>query len=511
MIVVSNPTRRVTRFYPSQSRITRGLSGGLLWVLSCTAVASLPEPVLKALDRYELDADDLSLLIKPVDGGEPVIVHNAETLRNPASTMKLVTTMAALDVLKPNYQWATDFILLGELDSTGVLHGDLAIRGGGDPYLVEESIGRLVAEMRRRGLQHITGDVLLDDSAFSLPATDPGAFDGEPLRAYNVPPDALLINFKVIRFFFEPDPATQRVRVTTLPELPELQVENDLKLIRGRCRGYQKGIAVHADANANRVRFSGTFPDGCKRYSLSRSLLTHDGYAAALLNQVWLRHGGRLDGVIRSANVAEDAEVWLEWDSRPLSEQIRLINKYSNNVMTRQLFLTMGAEVFGSPASLPKARAAVGQWLSDHNLDAERIVIDNGAGLSRDTRISAKSLAGLLELGWRSPFMPEFVASLSLVGLDGTFRRRFRDGPLTGQAHLKTGRLDGVTAMAGFAMARDGQRYIVVSLHNAPDVHRGTGEVVQNAILQWLHRYEPASLQSADVAASNGSDATPEG
>ncbi|MEL7310839.1 MAG: D-alanyl-D-alanine carboxypeptidase/D-alanyl-D-alanine-endopeptidase [Pseudomonadota bacterium] len=499
------------RFYPTAPRLSHGLIVIVLCLLSSTALAALPEPVLSVLDRYELDADDLSLLIQPVGGGDVVIEHNTETLRNPASTMKLVTTMAALDVLKPNYQWTTDIILLGELDRYGVLHGDLAIRGGGDPYLVEESIGRLVAEMRRRGLQHITGDILLDDSAFSLPPSDPGEFDGEPLRAYNVAPDALLMNFKVLRFFFEPDPATQTVRVTTLPELPELQIENDLKLIRGRCRGYQKGIAVHAEANANRVRFSGTFPDGCERYSLSRSLLTHDGYAAALLNQIWLRYGGRLDGVIRSASVAEDAEVWLQWDSRPLSEQIRLINKYSNNVMTRQLFLTMGAETFGWPGSLPKARAAVAQWLSDSGLDAEQIVIDNGAGLSRDTRISATSLARLLSLGWHSPFMPEFVASMSLVGLDGTFRRRFRDGPLTGQAHLKTGRLDGVTAMAGYATARDGRRYIVVSLHNAPDVHRGTGEVVQNAILQWLHRYEPRPVRAAEVESLDASDATPEG
>lgn len=215
--------------------------------------------------------------------------------------------------------------------------------------------------------------------------------------------------------------------------------------------------------------------------------------------------------MIRSASVAEDAQVWLQWDSRPLSEQIRLINKYSNNVMTRQLFLTMGAETYGWPGSLPKARAAVTQWLSDNGLDAERIVLDNGAGLSRDTRISARSLARLLALGWRSPFMPEFVASMSLVGMDGTFRRRFRDGPLTGQAHLKTGRLDGVTAMAGYAMARDGRRYVVVSLHNSPDVHRGTGEVVQNAILQWLHGYEPTPVRSAEAAAPTAIDVIPEG
>jgi len=472
----------------------------LFWSLWAAADDNLPEEIQRALDRYELDADGFSLWVQPVDGGPVVIAHNAETPRNPASTMKLVTTLASLELLRPDYQWQTEVFLFGELGGDGVLRGDLAIRGGGDPYLVEESLERMIVEMRRRGLRRITGDILLDDSAFELEAVDPGAFDQEPLRAYNVAPDALLVNFKVVRFFFEPDLQTRRVRITTVPAMPELQIENNLKLIRGRCRGYQKGVAVNAEANGTSVRFSGTFPDGCERYSLARSLLTHDAYAASLFSTIWARRGGQFDGAMRNGVVGDALEPWLVWSSRPLTDQIRLINKNSNNVMTRQLFLTLGREAYGEPATLTKARSRLAQWLSDGGFDAERIVIDNGAGLSRDARISAAGLGRLLMRGWRSPYMPEFVASLSLVGLDGTFRRRFRSGPITGRAHLKTGRLDGVSAMAGYSMAADGRRYIVVALHNAPDVHRGTGEVVQNAVLERLHRYE-AETQVADDAA----------
>lgn len=492
------------RSYRSHRTAVRASLVWLALIVSGSLAAELPEPVVRALDRYELNADDLSVWIQPLDGGEPIVVHNADDLRNPASTMKLVTTYAGLERLLPNYQWETEVFLLGELDSQGVLQGDLAIRGGGDPYLVEDSLRNMLSELRRRGLSRITGNIILDDSAFAIADTDPGAFDGEPLRAYNVAPDALLVNFKVFRFVFEPDPGRNRVRITSVPAVPELTIINELKLVKGRCRGYQKGIAIHGDANANSVRFSGTFPDGCERYSMSRSLMTHDGYAAALLHKLWLESGGALDGLILSGTVDDEQEPWLSWSSRPLSEQVRLINKFSNNVMTRHLFLTLGAETFGEPASLAKSREAMSLWLTQQGFDPERVVVDNGAGLSRDTRISASTLAQLLRQAWRSRFMPEFVSSLSLVGLDGTFRRRFRNGPVTGRAHLKTGRLDGVTAMAGYAIGIEGRRYVVVALHNAPEVHRGTGEVVQNAILEWVYRY-----RSPDEAIDNGAP-TPE-
>ncbi len=155
--------------------------------------------------------------------------------------------------------------------------------------------------------------------------------------------------------------------------------------------------------------------------------------------------------------------------------------------MARQLLLTLGAEEFAVPGTEEGGRLVVAQWLQDRQLDPTELILDNGSGLSRESRIPARILGKLLRYAWKSPYMPEFMSSLSVSGLDGTLARRFRDGPLTGKAHIKTGRLDNVTAIAGYLQSRSGSRYSVVALQNHTDVHRGPGEEVQAALLRWLY------------------------
>ncbi|MFK8052296.1 MAG: D-alanyl-D-alanine carboxypeptidase/D-alanyl-D-alanine-endopeptidase [Woeseiaceae bacterium] len=506
-ILQSGPTERARRVVGSM--LVFLIISGIGFEASAT---DLPPAVVRTLERFDLSEKGLSVRIEALNSGDAVLDHQSTLALNPASTMKLVTTYAALSSLSPGHTWSTDVFLLGEVDEAGVLSGDLALRGGGDPYLVAETLWQLLTELRRRGIQKIDGDIIFDTSFFEIPVEDPAAFDNEPLRAYNVSPDALLVNFKVIRFFFEPDESNNTVRVTTLPELENLDIDNQLKLVRGRCRGYLRGIRIDAETNGERVRFSGNFPSGCKRYSLGRTLLSHQAYAFGLIARQWSLLGGELTGGYQSAQVADTEEPFLSWRSRPFSEVIRLINKHSNNVMTRQVFLTLGAHYFGAPATVEKARRAIDAWALDQSLSLDNLVIDNGAGLSREARMTATEMVGLLQHAWRSPFMPEFVSSLSLVGTDGTFRRRHKSGMLTGRAHLKTGRLDDVTALAGYMTARNGQRYALSILHNDKGVHRGGGEAVQDAILRWLYTHDQtASIPRAakGIAASQSKEVAP--
>ncbi|MEM7610828.1 MAG: D-alanyl-D-alanine carboxypeptidase/D-alanyl-D-alanine-endopeptidase [Pseudomonadota bacterium] len=460
----------------------------------------LPPVIERAMQRFDFDPDGLSVMVQNVETGDVLLDYQAHVPRNPASTMKLLTTYASLDTLTPGHLWNTKVYTFGDIDANGVLHGDLAIRGGGDPFFVEETLWKMLMELRRRGLRSITGDLLLDNSLFDLDREDPAAFDGEPLRAYNVAPDALLFNLKVVRFWFEPDADSRSVKVSSLPRLPNLEIVNDLKLVPGRCRGYMRGIEIDAEPNGNRVRFHGRFPDGCRRYSFGRTLLDHDSYAYGLFRSLWESLGGTLEGGYRRVVVDDSQKPLMSWQSRSYGELIRLINKHSNNVMTRQVFLTLGSHYFGEPASLTKARDAVRVWLDEQRIDFDSLVIDNGSGLSRDARMSARELTELLRHAWRSPFMPEFISSLSLAGTDGTVSRRHKRGELTGRAHLKTGRLDDVTALAGYLLADDGTRYALAILHNDKGVHRGGGEAVQDALLRWLYNYQTPIQAQSDQA-----------
>jgi len=446
----------------------------------------LPLTVRAALEVRKVPDDTLSVYIQDVESGEVLLRWLDDRPRNPASTIKLLTTLVALDVLGPTYTWKTEVYALGEIRD-GKLDGDLLLKGYGDPFLVTERVWQLLRLIRSAGIDEIGGDLLIDDSYFDVGDYDPAAFDSQPLRAYNVAPNALLMNYQVVRYWFEPDFAADSVKVRLDPPLDNLLVRNKLDLATGRCGGYQRGIAITANDAVDEVTFSGSFPSGCSLYAMDRVALSHNEYVYGLFRSMWRESGGVFDGGWHNMLVAEDAEPLVTFTSVPLTEVISRVNKHSNNVMARQLLFTLSAEELGPPGTEAGGREFIRTWLQDNGLPPEELHVENGAGLSRNTRITAADMGALLSYAWRQPYMPEYLASMSLTGLDGTLSRRFRGSELVGKAHLKTGSMDHVTAIAGYLQARSGRRYIVVALQNFDGIHRGPGGEVQEALLRWLY------------------------
>ncbi|MBT8081541.1 MAG: D-alanyl-D-alanine carboxypeptidase/D-alanyl-D-alanine-endopeptidase [Gammaproteobacteria bacterium] len=461
----------------------------LLFAAWADAAAEIPAGVRGVLQTRQVPDSSLSIYVEDLDSGEVVLDWLGDVPRNPASTMKLLTTLVALDVLGPAYRWRTDVYALGEI-ADGKLDGDLLVKGHGDPFLVAERVWRLLRQIRYKGIDEITGDLLIDDSWFDVGDYDPAAFDNQPLRAYNVAPNALLTNFKVVRYWFEPD--GERVRVRMDPELDNLRIDNRLSVRQGYCRGFQRGIAVNVNGNNDEVIFSGRFPSGCERYAMDRTALSHNAFTYGLFRSLWEESGGVLEGswsnVLKDDLVKdEETEPLVSFRSPPLVEMIARVNKHSNNVMARQVLYTLSAEVNGPPGTETGGREVIETWLQQNKLGSCKMALENGAGLSRETRICASGMAAMLRFAWHQPYMPEYLASMSLSGLDGTLRRRFTGSELVGTAHLKTGSLDHVAAIAGYLQARSGRRFAVVALHNHDDIHRGYGEEVQEALLRWLY------------------------
>lgn len=453
------------------------------------SVGELPAAVRHVLGYRDLPIDTLSLYVFNLSSGEPLIALNADVPRNPASVMKLVTTLVALDVLGPAYRWRTEAYTRGEFDND-VLQGDLLLKGYGDPFLVTERVWQMLRELRREGLRVIDGDLLIDDSYFEVGEYDPAAFDRQPLRAYNVEPNALMMNFKVVRYFFEPAPEQNAVEIRMDPELNNLKVINQLSVRDGGCRGYQRGIAIIPNERFDEFTFSGRFPKGCEVYSMTRAALDHNEFTYGLFRSMWRDIGGVFDGGWRRVAFVpgDEDEPFMTFDSWPLADVIARVNKYSNNVMARQLLLTVAAEEYDAPGTEENGRRAVREWMAERGLDYEQLRLTNGAGLSRSARISARQLGELLRYAYSRPYMPEFLSSMSLTGLDGTTSRRFDESDqLTGRAHLKTGSLDHVSAIAGFLQSSSGDRHVVVTIQNHTDVHRGYGEEVQEVLLRWVY------------------------
>lgn len=451
-------------------------------------IEELPTEVASILAAYGMPARTFSVFVQDTAEDTPLLVINPDIARNPASTIKLLTTFIALDELDPSFRWESEIYLGGPLRD-GRLDGDLYLKGHGDPYMVIERYWLLLDQLRQKGLREIGGDLVIDNTYFDVPMVDPGAFDGQASRAYNVNPDAFLVNFQTVGFTFRPDPESNGVSIVAVPNLANLEISNRLGLSDRRCGGYQNGIAIALGGpGSERVTFSGKMGRFCAEYRTSRAVLQGPTYAYGLFRSLWTGAGASLKGELRVDAVPEDLEPFHTFESLALGDIIRLINKWSNNVMARHLLLTLGAERFGAPATVANGRQAVIELLHERGLDFPELRLDNGAGLSRETRISAASLGRLLLTASDSIFRAEFVSSLPLSGLDGTLRRRFRDEGLAGRMHIKTGRLDDVFAMAGYVRSQSGREFVVVAIQNETGAHRGPGEEAQSALLKWVYR-----------------------
>jgi D-alanyl-D-alanine carboxypeptidase/D-alanyl-D-alanine-endopeptidase (penicillin-binding protein 4) len=463
---------------------------GFIAVLCCVAAAvahadGLPSAIERILRGHRIAPEHVSIVVHALDAPEPALAHMADEPRNPASVMKLVTTWSALEILGPGYTWKTEVYLDGDLVDSKLV-GDLVLKGYGDPFLVMEEFWKLLRAVRRLGITEIDGNLVIDDTYFAIDEPPPGEFDNQPFRTYNVVPNALLVNFKAVNFQFTPDRAKGAVRVTYEPPLRNLDVDNGIRLATSGCGGYQAGISFDVvGAKLDRVRLGGAFSQRCNTYSLTRTVLEHDTYVFGLFESLWTELGGHFRGSMRKGEAPADARPAVTWRSPPLADVLRSINKNSNNVMTRQLLYTLGAEKNGVPGTRENGAAVIREFLAEQGLDVRALVIDNGAGLSRRSRVSARLVADILRAAAASPYAAEFVSSLSLGGVDGTTRSRFNGH--TAVTHVKTGRLDHVSALAGYVRSASGKDHIVAVIMNTQDAHRGPGQELEEAVVRWVY------------------------
>jgi len=476
---------------------------------SLSVAQTLPESVTAALARAQVPLDAISVLVVPADSQSAArLSHRPDALMNPASVMKLVTTAGALDLLGPTYTWRTPVWLDGSIKN-GVLKGQLVIQGQGDPKLVLERLWLLLRRVQGLGVHQIDGDIVLDRTAFAVPETHPGDFDGEPLRPYNAAPDALLLNFKSVVMTFTPDLANQQARVQIDPPLFGVRVPSTVPLrmtAPGTCADYRGSLKADF-SDPGQIRLNGSYPSDCGEKVWPVAYSDPASYSARAVLGLWHIMGGKLTGTVRFGQ-APATPATFEANSPPLAEIIRDINKHSNNVMAQQVFLTLARSPGGNggsiepaatqtstsvpvqapvPATREAARQVLQQWWqqrisagSPPDAAGPAPTFDNGSGLSRQDRITARGLTGLLQFVYASPTMSELMSSLPIVGLDGTLKR---SRAAVGTAHLKTGSLRDVLALAGYVQGHNGQQWCLVAIINHPNAN--AARPAMDALIDW--------------------------
>jgi D-alanyl-D-alanine carboxypeptidase/D-alanyl-D-alanine-endopeptidase (penicillin-binding protein 4) len=466
--------------------------------------SELPPSVSQALRRAAVPQSGVGVYVHEIGAATPLIALNASRAMNPASVMKLLTTFAGLEMLGPAYTWKTELYADGVMNGD-VLQGDLVIKGYGDPKLNLENFWLLTRRLRQTGLREITGDLVVDNSYFDIPPGDPAAFDGKPYRVYNVFPEAVMVNYKTLALRLVPQSGSRAVRVVIDPIPDLLDLTNNLKLTSDKCDGWRDALGAEIQGNftnGNRasVALNGTYSSDCGEKNLHLSLHDNLSYTFSLFRQLWIEQGGVFRGKVRPGAAPKEQFPLETHESPPLSEIVRDINKFSNNIAARQLYLALGSrrqtETELAPginsgtqgdrrATLARSDAAVRQWLASSDLNFPELVIENGSGLSRNERISAGHIGKLLLRAFQSPVMPEFISSLPITGIDGTMKKRLEGTAAARQAHIKTGLLEGARTMAGYMLDKAGRRVVVVFFVNHP--RSGDAQPALDALLQWVY------------------------
>ncbi|MBR4736771.1 MAG: D-alanyl-D-alanine carboxypeptidase/D-alanyl-D-alanine-endopeptidase, partial [Rhodocyclaceae bacterium] len=366
-----------------------------------TTAAALPASVQAALQKAQLSPANVAIYTRAVGSTQPTIALNSDTPMNPASVMKIFTAFAALDAFGPAATWDTIARSDGELRDDG-LHGNLYLQGSGDPLLDLKRLTVFFNRLHQLGIERIHGDIVLDNGALALPAHDPGAFDQRPLRPYNSGPDGLLVHFNTLGLLLIPG-ARANDPVTALPEpaLAAPKLDNQIRTGAGGCGTWYGQLTAKLEGDT--LRLGGKLPAACGQRLWGLAPLSPSRYAAEAVRTLWSQTGGRLSGQVRHGDTPMNARRLLTETSPSLTEILREMNKWSSNLIARQLFALVGQQFDPeSTDAVASARDAMRAILARHGVDTRGFVIDNGAGLSRRARASARTIGETLFAAWRS-------------------------------------------------------------------------------------------------------------
>ena len=479
------------------------------------AHAQLPAPVAQTMKLNGIADNEVGVLV--LRGDATVLAHGERVAMQPASTMKLVTTLVSLERLGPVFRGRTELRSNGQVEN-GVLRGDLVLKGGADADLDGKVLEDMLRALRYGGIERIEGNLVLDRNLFQPARQDLGVppFDESPEAYYNVIPDALLVNKNMLQVDMRSTGGSLALRMH--PELDRVSVTSEMTLIDADCAKWEAGWklpeARRQPDGSVQVVLRGTFPKNCVR-SYGINVLDRDDYVGALVRHTWQGLGGTLTGRTLAGTTPPDTRLLAAHAARALPEIVRDTNKLSDNALARTLLLSLGslqADPLEGSLPLPapqegvttqaRADAAIRDWMRSQRIGDAGFVIENGSGLSRTERITPQQMGQVLQAGLRSQWAPEFQASLPIGAVDGTMRRRLQDSPAAGRARLKTGSIRNVVALAGYVPDAGGTPCVFVAFVNSERAGEGRGRAVLDALVDWVARSgNPApTLPAASMA-----------
>ena len=457
----------------------------LIFTIFLSAGGNIPEDLEYKLQRIPLNQNSYSIFVKEINSDTPIVSWNAYQPRTPASVIKLLTVYSGLLGLGYDYRWETKFYSTGYIDSRGTLKGDLIVKASGDPTLKTRDLDDIVNNLHSLGIRAILGNIVIDRTLFSVPMRNNSGFDRNKYSPYNAMPDAMMFNKRKSTLCVTP--RGRSLKINRIDHDKSYRIVNNLKVVNGSCRRGRSWprVGIRTDRNQHSIiTLSGKLSKRCGRRTICKVVsMPHRSFYFALKDKL-KSEGIKFKGTLKLRKVPKKAKYLFSHYSPPLEEVISTIAKHSDNLMARQLFLTLGTKFYSPPINTLKASRAVKRILNRYHILEGTTIISNGSGLSRKSKVTAKSLANLLQHGYEH-YGQRWLNTLSIAGIDGTIRRRFQNSTVYGRAWMKTGTIRGVANIAGCVEGASGQMYVVVVLVNDRRSAR-YGRRFANIIIEWV-------------------------
>jgi D-alanyl-D-alanine carboxypeptidase/D-alanyl-D-alanine-endopeptidase (penicillin-binding protein 4) len=427
----------------------------------------LPGALERIVTTSALGPARAGILVADLETGAPVFAHRADELLNPASNTKILTTVAALGILGPNYRFATEVTFERDLER-GVLAGSLFLRGKGDPSLDTGRLFGIVRALQHRGLKEVKGDVVVDDTYFDETWEGPGWEQDDSDSAYMAPIGAVSLETNTVEIHVRPgDVVGGKGVVEVEPASAYFTIENRTETAPDRAR-QRVQVRSEPDGDRQKIVVSARLPFDGGSVAIRRRISNPSLYTGETLKALLEEVGIRVRGKVRRGITPWKLEPAVVDLSEDLTVLVHRVNKVSQNHMTEQLLKAVGAESKGAPGTWDKGVDAVEEFLARRvAIPRGSFVMRNGSGLNDTNRVSARQLVRVLRWACREDLLgPSFLASLPIAGIDGTTRNRMAGTLAVGRLRAKTGTLQNVTALSGFVGAVDGKRYVFSILVN---------------------------------------------
>lgn len=446
---------------------------------------SIPHGLSAEISNIPINKANYSIHIQSVSSTIPVASWRTHVKRSPASVIKLLTTYSSLLKLGFDYRWETKFLYTGSLNN-GVLSGDLYVKASGDPTLESDNIDDIVSQIRAAGISRIKGNIVIDRTLFKVNSKNNSGFDKNVHSPYNAMPDAIMFNKRKSTICITP--RSKKARITKDVPDQSYSVVNKLRMVNGSCRGSRAWPRVSIktnDSGRSTVFLTGKLSKRCGDRKVCKVIsMPHRAFYYALKSGLTAR-GVNLGGTLKLKKVPAEAKYLFSHYSDSLESVISTIAKKSDNLMARQLMFTMGAVSFKGQSTLYKSRKAIENILNKHYiLEKGTTHIANGSGLSRTSKLTAKSLANLLDHGYKN-YGQRWMDTLATAGIDGTIKKRFRNSVVHGRAWMKTGTIKRVKNIAGYVQGASGEYYVVVVLVNDKYSYK-YGAKLANKVIKWV-------------------------